>query len=133
MLAQTSRRGHLRGHTQEELAGTASVASSTVSGVVARLRRLGLIETAGGVYDGRRRRRSVLEYRLRWPPAMWLTDHRWRQAGLAAEALRAGQSSQQIRECLVRGPEGENDLRAQLGRGGVVTPATSAPEKAAGS
>lgn len=133
VLAQTSRRGHLRGHTQEELAATASAASSTVSGVVARLRRLGLVETAGGVYDARKRRRSILEYRLRWAPAMWLTDDRWRQAGLAAEALRAGLASQQIRGCLVRGAVGEKDLRAQLGQGGAVTPATAAPEKAVGS
>ena len=109
-LSKTSRRAHLNDHTQQELARRAGVTQSTVSDVVERLRRLGLVETAGGEYVGHGRRRTVLRYRFRWGPAMWLGEDRWQHARLAAAALAAEVAPSTIRTLVEAGARGRREL-----------------------
>jgi hypothetical protein len=101
-LTLGARRARIIGLSQDQIARRASVAPSTVSEVVDRLRRLDLVTTSGGEYLPSRRKNALLRYHLRWSPVIELSEGRLAQARYCAESLAAGVTPQQIRSTLAR-------------------------------
>lgn len=103
---------HLRRRAeQREIAEQLGVPRVTVARVVADLRQLGLLQTAGGEFDPDRGVRACLDYRLRFSPAVALQPHQWLMARLWTWAVTAGvKQLAEVRRLILLGRWAELEL-----------------------